>query len=176
MKTLIILIIVLANVAIQSKEEYVCIPCGQECDNEIHSGPGSCSACGMELVKKSSIRFSNIDLDEMCKRISVNPDVVLLDVRTSAEFKGSSNGVQSVGHFKKAININVNELNDRIGELLKYKDSELIVYCSHSHRSPQASYWLGTSGFTNGKNMLGGVSTFPLNSDCLKKEFIFHSK
>ncbi len=45
-------------------------------------------------------------------------------------------------------------------ELSKYKKSEVIVYCSHSHRSPRASYILGTHGFTNVKNMSGGVSTF----------------
>lgn len=177
MKTLLVLLILsVGYFQTRDTDDHVCIPCGQECDNEIHSGPGKCGSCGMELVKKSTIKFKNINLEEMCKRISANANIVLLDVRTTAEFKGTTNNVPSFGHFKNAININVNELTNRINELSKYKDSEIIVYCSHSHRSPQASYLLGTHGFTNVKNMSGGVSTFPTNSDCLKKEFVFHSK
>jgi len=137
-----------------------------------------CNSCGMELIKKSSLKFKNIDLDEMCKRIGTNPNVVLLDVRTPGEFSGSAKNVPTFGHFKKAININVQELEGRVGELVKYKNSEVIVYCSHSYRSPQASYLLGTHGFTNVKNMSGGVSTFPApyTSDCLKKVFVAHVK
>jgi len=159
-------------------EEFVCLPCGQECDNKIYSKPGMCNSCGMELIKKSSLKFKNIDLDEMCKRINANPNVVLLDVRTPAEFNGSTKDFPSFGHFKKAININIQELEGRVSELSKYKDSEVIVYCSHSHRSPQASYLLGAHGFKNVKNMIGGVSTLsvPYNSYCLKKEFVAHVK
>src|SRR6476659_2428987 len=113
-------------------EEYVCQPCGQECDNQIYSKPGTCHGCGMALVKKSTIKFKNIDLEEMCNRIKDNPKVVLLDVRSSGEFNGSSKDVPSFGHFKNAININVTELEDKVNELTKYKNSEVIVYCSHS--------------------------------------------
>jgi rhodanese-related sulfurtransferase len=179
MKTLLILIVFgVANWGIYSSEEYVCQPCGQECDSKIYSSPGKCHSCGMPLVKKSSVKFKNIDLEEMCKRIHDNPKVVLLDVRSPGEFNGSTKDVPSFGRFKNAININVTELEERVNELSKYKNSEVIVYCSHSHRSPQASYLLGAHGFTNVKNMVGGVSTFstPYNSYCLKKEFITHAK
>jgi rhodanese-related sulfurtransferase len=160
----------------QGNEEYVCLPCGQDCDSKIYSQAGTCSVCGMELVKKSTIKFTTIELGEMCKRIAANPRIVLLDVRTPGEFNGSTREVPSFGHFKKAININVKELEGRISELSKYKNSEIVVYCSHSHRSPRASYLLGTQGFTNVKNMSGGVSTFtaPYDSDCLKREFVAH--
>ncbi len=161
----------------QGNDEYVCTPCGQECDGKIYAEAGKCPACGMDLVKKSTIKFTTIDLEEMCKRIAANPQIVLLDVRSLGEFNGSSKE-QSFGHFKNAININVRELEGRIGELSKYKNSEIIVYCSHSHRSPRASYLLGTQGFTNVKNMGGGVSTLtaPYTSDCLKKEFVAHAQ
>ena len=178
MKTLLFLILFgAAYIGNRHNEEYVCLPCGQECDNNIYSKPGACGHCGMELVKKSTIKFKTIDLAEMCSRIQVNPNVVLLDVRSSGEFDGTAQGVPSFGHFKNAININVNDLEERVNELLKYKNSEVIVYCSHSHRSPRASYVLGNHGFTNVKNMGGGVSTLaPYNSECLKKEFVVHLK
>jgi rhodanese-related sulfurtransferase len=174
--TAFLIILSVARLGAQHSDEYVCLPCGLECDHAIYTRAGTCRSCGMELIRKSSIRFKNIGLDEMCRRISANPAIVLLDVRTPGEFDGSTKEVPSFGHFKNAININVRELEARVGELAKYKNSEVIVYCSHSHRSPRASYLLGTQGFTNVKNMSGGVSTFTADSDCLKKEFVFHTR
>ena len=160
----------------QTKDEYVCLPCGYSCDDKIHAGPGTCETCGMALVKKSNIKFNNITLDELCQRIQTNPKAVLLDVRSQGEFEGTAKEVPSFGHFKKAINVNVEELEMRLGELSKYKDQEILVYCSHNHRSPRASYLLSTNGFANVKNMTGGVSTFQTQTslECLKKEFVFH--
>ncbi len=114
----------------------------------------------------------------MCNRLTANPKVVLLDVLSPKEFKGTSKDIPTFGHFKNAININVQELDKRVGELSNYKNNEVIVYCSHSHRCPRASYFLTAHGFTNVKNMEGGVSTFTSSSnpDCLKKAFVFHSK
>lgn len=162
---------------LQTKDEYVCLPCGYACDDKIHSGLGTCEACGMALVKKSSILFTNITLDKLCQRMEANPKAILLDVRSQAEFEGTIKEVPSFGHFKKAINVNVEELEMRLGELSKFKDQEILVYCSHNHRSPRASYLLSTNGFSNVKNMTGGVSTFQtqVNQDCLKKEFAFHA-
>jgi rhodanese-related sulfurtransferase len=105
------------------------------------------------------------------------PKRLLLDVRTPGEFNATNTEVMSFGHFKNAINISVEELEGRLSELDKYKDREVLVYCSHSHRSPRASYLLSTRGFKNVKNMTGGVSTFPqpvLNA-CLKENFVAHA-
>jgi rhodanese-related sulfurtransferase len=175
MKTLLAaLILSFSRGDIQDRNEYVCTPC----DDKTHAGPGTCEACGMPLVKKSGIRFTNITVVQLCERLKANPNAVLLDVRSPGEFDGSKKDVPSFGHFKKAININVTELEKRIGELSKYKGQEILVYCSHSHRSPASSYLLGAKGFTNVKNMVGGVSTFsgPSVADCLQKEFVFHAK
>jgi rhodanese-related sulfurtransferase len=130
----------------------------------------------MKLVEKSTIRFANISVDQLCDRVAANPKAVLLDVRTTGEFDGTAKEVPTIGHFKNAININVKELEGRAEELNKYKDSEILVYCSHAHRSAIASYFLGTHGFKNVKNMLGGVSTISQpSSDCLKKSFVVHN-
>jgi rhodanese-related sulfurtransferase len=84
--------------------------------------------------------------------------VVFLDVRTPAEFNGTAE--DKFGAIKNAINIPVQELESRINELEKYKDKEIIVYCSHSHRSPRASYMLTQRGFKKVTNMLGGMSVW----------------
>ena len=161
----------------QMEKEFVCIPCGNTCDLQTQKSLGKCSACGMKLVDKSTIRFGNLTYEEFCKHLSSNPDALILDVRSPAEFKGMTQDIPSFGHFKNAVNINITELETRIGEIAAYKDKEVLVYCSHNHRSPQASYLLGANGFKTVNNMVGGVSTFAgkNNDKLLVKTFVFHS-
>lgn len=156
---------------------YVCSPCGYDCDKIEHSSPGQCSSCGMPYVDKTSIQFANIDFVEMCKRISSNKSVVLIDVRSAGEFTGENEEVISFGHFEGAININVNELPMRLSELKGKENEEIIIYCSHSHRSPRASYFLTTHGFKNVANVEGGVSIFRerfASNSCLSNIFVPH--
>jgi rhodanese-related sulfurtransferase len=170
-------VLLLIQVNVPNQDPYVCLPCGYSCDDQEHTSPGTCGACGMALVKKSTIQFTTIDLKDFCNRLAANPNAILIDVRSPAEFAGTIKDRPSFGHFKRAININVEELEMRVGELEKYKNKEVLVYCSQSHRSPRASYLLGTHGFKNVKNLVGGVSTFrEQNAECLKKEFVFHAQ
>ena len=161
----------------QKAKEFVCIPCGNSCDLQTQKGPGKCSACGMMLVEKSAIHFGNLTYEEFCKHIAARPDALILDVRSPAEFKGTTQDIPTFGHFKNAININITELEARMGEIAAYKDKEVLVYCSHNHRSPQASYILGANGFKTVNNMAGGVSTFEgkNNDKLLMQSFVFHS-
>jgi len=179
MKKLVLLLIISLLVSafklIQNKE-FACLPCGRECDSKVYTAAGKCSGCGMDLVDKSTIKFSNISVNQLCDRLSANPKAILLDVRSDGEFKGTNAEISTFGHFKNAININVTEIERRVNELNKDKESEILVYCSHAHRSAVVSYFLSTHGFKNVKNMLGGVSTIDRqSSDCLKKSFVVHN-
>ena len=129
----------------------------------------------MKLVSKTALlQFRNLTAAEFCERINMNPLVVLLDVRSPGEFSDSDRG-NTYGHFKNAININIDDLEKRLGELAKYKDREILVYCSHSVRSPRAAIILTQHGFKNVSNLAGGVSTLhPKNDACLKKNFVVH--
>ncbi|MBL0012581.1 MAG: rhodanese-like domain-containing protein [Flavobacterium sp.] len=111
----------------------------------------------MELVKSSSITFKTIQPSAICSYITSHPKTILLDVRTQEEFEGKA--TPDFGTLKNAINIPIQELDARIGDIKKYKNQEIIVYCSHSHRSPQASYLLTQNGFKNIINLSGGMST-----------------
>jgi rhodanese-related sulfurtransferase len=158
-------------VSAQSKE-YVCTPCGQTCDNVVHAKPGTCPSCHMKLVEKSKLQFKNLTADEFCKRIS--SQAILLDVRSRGEFNGSAWG-NTYGAFKNAININIDDLEKRLSELEKYKNREILVYCSHSVRSPRAAMILTEHGFQNVKNLAGGVSTLKVKGNaCLETNFIVH--
>lgn len=95
-------------------------------------------------------------------------------MRSTGEFEGSSFFRNTYGHFKNAININIDDLERRIAELNAYKDREVLVYCSHSVRSPRAALILNEHGFKDVKNLAGGVSTIHSLSSCLKQYFLVH--
>jgi rhodanese-related sulfurtransferase len=160
-----LLIVTLPALRPTQKNEYTCMPCGNDCDKTVYSEPGTCPVCKMQLVDKSTIHFNNIQSDEICQYIAAHPKAVLLDVRTKEEFEGKAN--PDFGTLKNAINLPVQELEAKIGELNKYKKKEIIVYCSHSHRSPAASWILGQHGFKHVTNMLGGMSVMK-DSTCRK--------
>jgi len=147
---------------------YSCLPCGSACDSAVYDKPGICSHCNMKLVDKSTIVHKNIEPGKMCSLDEKN--VVFLDVRTPAEFNGTAK--DKFGAIKNAVNIPVQELESRMSELEKFKDKEIIVYCSHSRRSPRASYMLSQNGFKKVTNMLGGMSVWKdqvKKNDCNEK-------
>lgn len=147
------------------QEQYQCLPCGNDCDNTTYDHGGKCPHCGMQLVKKSTINFKTIQPGEVCAYLKQHPETVLLDVRTRDEYEGKSN--PDYGTLQNAINIPIQELGSRIGEIDSLKHKEIIVYCSHSHRSPQASYLLSQNGFEHVVNMAGGMSVIKDN-ECMK--------
>jgi len=76
---------------------------------------------------------------------AVNNNAFLLDVRDPAEFKR--------GRIDGAVNIPLNELRSRIGELPK--DQEILTYCLVGQRSYYANRILTQNGF-KAKNISGG--------------------
>jgi len=146
--------------SIESEEIYVCLPCGSDCDTVQYNKAGSCSHCSMELVKKSTITHSDVKPENLCSLITKagNENILLLDVRTPDEFDGKTE--EKFGRLNHAINIPIKDLENRMGELAAYKNKQIIVYCSHSHRSPRASYMLSQNGFNKVTNMQGGMSVW----------------
>lgn len=150
---------------------YSCMPCGSGCDTLIYQKPGTCSHCNMQLVDSKTIVHKNIQPEEVC--LLNEKEVIFLDVRTAGEFNGTDR--EKFGAIRNAINIPVQDLEKRMEELEKYKNNNIIVYCSHSHRSPRASYMLTQSGFKNVTNMSGGMSIWKSkvnDEDCNKNLYI----
>lgn len=137
-------------------ENYRCFPCGLACDTILHPGPGTCNHCQMELVPASTIIHTDILPADMCTLDEER--TLFLDVRTAAEFNGTA--PDKFGAIRNAVNIPVQELESRIKELEKFREKDIVVYCSHSHRSPRASYMLTRHGFKKVTNMSGGMSTW----------------
>ena len=75
----------------------------------------------------------------------------LIDVRTSQEFSG--------GHLPNAVNIPVDDLRSRQGDLPH--DQEIAVYCQVGQRGYLATRILRQAGFT-AVNVSGGYKTYRL--------------
>ncbi|HYH16335.1 MAG TPA: rhodanese-like domain-containing protein, partial [Flavisolibacter sp.] len=120
------------------KERYQCQPCGYACDTLTFNQSGTCSHCQMPLVKQSTITHKTIAPSAICNYIKAHPDVILLDVRTKDEYEGKAS--PNFGTLQNAINIPIQELESKLTSIAHLKDKEIIVFCSHSHRSPRASY------------------------------------
>jgi rhodanese-related sulfurtransferase len=82
-------------------------------------------------------------------RVLNKEDGLVLDVRDDSEVRQ--------GRIKGARHIPLKELKDRMGELQKFRDKPVVVYCRTGNRSAQASEVLTGNGFTNVINLQGGV-------------------
>ena len=76
---------------------------------------------------------------------------VLLDVRTNGEY--------SRGSFPDSIHIPVDELRNRLMELMPYKDKTIDVYCAVGIRGHIASRILRAYGFKT-RNVTGAYTTY----------------
>ena len=94
---------------------------------------------------------SEITPSEAQKMIQSDSTLVLLDVRTLAEFHGDT------GHLAGAKLIPVQELEQRINELSEYQHRTILVYCRTGHRSTAAAQILRNHKF-NVFNMTGGIA------------------
>lgn len=92
--------------------------------------------------------FENLDPEGFAQLIAKS-DVVLLDVRTPAEFKE--------GHIKNALNIDIKQ--DGFIEKAKSalpKEKTIAVYCRSGRRSANAAGQLGAEGYKV-VNLKGGI-------------------
>jgi rhodanese-related sulfurtransferase len=71
---------------------------------------------------------------------SKDPDLVVLDVRTPAEY--------AAGHVPGALNIPHDVLASRIAELAAARDKQVVLYCRSGRRSSLAADVLSKAGFT----------------------------
>jgi len=103
----------------------------------------SVSACAQE-------GFKSITVEQLQKQIASDSTLVVLDVRTPQELNGP------LGHIEGVVNIPVQNLNERIAELDKYKDRPIAVICRSGHRSGNATPILIKHNF-KATNILGGM-------------------
>jgi rhodanese-related sulfurtransferase len=79
-------------------------------------------------------------------------DAVIIDVREPDEY--------AAGHLPESRNIPAGKLEERVGELEKYKDTPLILVCQSGARSAGSCARLGKLGFAKTHNLAGGVGAW----------------
>ncbi len=81
-------------------------------------------------------------------------NTLLLDVRTEQEYQTPGNSV----HSSKLLPLQ--SLTERTREISTFKDKEVLVVCATGNRSQMAVGMLKQLGFSNVKNVSGGMSAW----------------
>lgn len=92
----------------------------------------------------------NINVNQFKELIANDSTIVKLDVRTPEELTGP------LGQIEGVINIPVQELENRINELEKFKNKKIVVICRSGNRSLRATKFLLQHDF-NAVNLAGGM-------------------
>jgi rhodanese-related sulfurtransferase len=85
--------------------------------------------------------FARIESQILAERLeSADPQLLVLDVRTAAEF--------DEGHIPGAVNIPFDAIGERIAELGPADERDVVVYCRSGRRSAIALGALKMAGFS----------------------------
>ncbi|MEG3618725.1 VTT domain-containing protein [Magnetovibrio sp. PR-2] len=95
------------------------------------------------LIKKIRGAKFLITTQDLKARLNGGDDILVLDVRTAADFIGDG------GHIPGSRNLPVEELNLRLEELEAWRDHPMAVVCRTNKKSGKAAEQLRAQGFTN---------------------------
>ncbi|MEA5461928.1 rhodanese-like domain-containing protein [Arcicella sp. LKC2W] len=93
----------------------------------------------------------DITVQELKERLDKGETFNFLDVREDYEYEEENLGAKLIP---------LGELPDRIEELEAWKDQEVIVHCRSGARSARAKAFMEGQGFTNVRNVLGGIMAY----------------
>ena len=116
--------------------------------------------CGEQPFQELDDSLQNTEMfDTMYIRVTpeealhmMSEDVIILDVRTVAEFES--------GHIENAILLPHDEINDRAESVLYDKNQIILVYCRAGSRSATAAKELISMGYTSVYDF-GGIEQWP---------------
>ena len=93
-------------------------------------------------------------VDELKRRLDAGEKLLLLDVRSAADFAGEK------GHIAGALNIPLEELAARQGELESRREQPVLLVCTTDRRSSKAAAQLAAAGFAKVQVVQGGMSAW----------------
>jgi hypothetical protein len=93
----------------------------------------------------------DITVEELKHRLNKGEDLHFLDVREDYEYEEQNLGAKLIP---------LGELPDRIEELEDWKNNEVIVHCRSGARSGRAKSFMEAQGFTNVRNVTGGLLAY----------------
>ena len=92
--------------------------------------------------------MDDITSKELHERTANGEKLNIIDVREEWEFEEKNIG---------AVLIPLASLPDRLSEIEKFKEQELIIHCKSGARSGKAKQFLEAQGYTKVRNLLGGI-------------------
>ncbi|MCC6722744.1 MAG: rhodanese-like domain-containing protein [Bacteroidia bacterium] len=92
--------------------------------------------------------MQTISSEELKDRIDKGTPPIIIDVRELYEYdEFNINGIL----------IPLGNLKESLAEIEKYRDMEIVIHCRSGARSAAATDFLTKQGFSNVKNLVGGM-------------------
>lgn len=92
--------------------------------------------------------MTDISVNELHERMQKGEKLNIIDVRETYEFEEFNIGADLIP---------LGTLPDKLAELAHLKNEEVIVHCRSGARSNHAKMYMQSEGFTNVRNLLGGM-------------------
>ena len=115
--------------------------------------PWKLLAALQEMLHNIPEGYGGISVEDLNTLLVENPDVTLIDVRTTAELE--ENGVIEAANW---IHIPLEEFINQKDQWPVELDAPIVVYCGSGHRSTIAMTILWAYGYTDVLSMRGGVA------------------
>lgn len=93
--------------------------------------------------------LQEISVEILKQRIDAGEQLNIIDVREPEEYAELNIGAKLIP-LGKIMSMQTDEIDD-------LKDEEIIIHCRSGKRSAQACLFLETMGFSNCKNVVGGI-------------------
>ncbi|HIH74005.1 MAG TPA: rhodanese-like domain-containing protein [Methanosarcina sp.] len=116
-----------------------------------HTEPESSGIKKTVLLKEKNSDIETISAQELKKCMDSKIPLLILDVREESELFGK------LGHLENSTNIPLGSLENRLKELEKERDLEIIVVCRSGVRASKAAKFLVRKGFKKVKVLKGGM-------------------
>ena len=93
----------------------------------------------------------DITCQEVKDRLNNGENFNFIDVREEWEYEENNIGAKLIP---------LGELPNRLSEIEHMKDEEVVVHCKSGGRSGQAKKYLNGQGYSNVRNMVGGITAY----------------
>lgn len=93
--------------------------------------------------------MSDISVQELKERIDAGTAPVMIDVREAHEWE--------MQHLPEVRKISLGTIPAQVQDLAELKDQEVVMICRSGGRSGRATGFLASQGFTNVRNLTGGM-------------------
>ncbi|MEJ5225344.1 MAG: rhodanese-like domain-containing protein, partial [Anaerolineales bacterium] len=106
-----------------------------------------------DYLSKLPDNFNTVKAPDFNTELAGGATPFILDVRTTDEWGAD-------GHIDGSTLIPINELPSRLAELPADKAAPIVVLCKSGHRGSMAMMYLNTLGYTNVRNLAGGLNAW----------------